>query len=136
MERRNIYISAYDRKRLMKLIRDSVNNPGKNYLKDLEKELNRGIEVEPEDMPADVITMNSRVRLRDLDSGEEMTYTLVFPEDADFRNNRISVLAPIGTALLGYHVGDIIEWEVPKGIRKIKVEELLYQPEAAGDYHL
>ncbi|MBN1332501.1 MAG: nucleoside diphosphate kinase regulator [Synergistales bacterium] len=136
MERRTIYISAYDRKRLMKLIRDSFNNPDKNYLKELEKELNRGTEVEPKDMPPDVITMNSRVRLRDLESGEEMMYILVFPEDADFRNNKISVLAPIGTALLGYRVGDIIEWKVPKGIRKIKVEELLYQPEAAGDFHL
>ena len=136
MDSRTIYISAFDRKRLMKLIRDTLNKPDKNYLKELEKELNRGIEVEPKDMPEDVITMNSRVRLSDLDSGEEMIYTLVFPEDSDFRNNRISVLAPIGTALLGYRVGDIIEWKVPKGIRKIKVEELLYQPEAAGDFHL
>jgi len=136
MDSRTIYISAFDRKRLMKLIRDTLNKPDKNYLKELEKELNRGIEVEPKDMPEDVITMNSRVRLSDLDSGEEMIYTLVFPEDSDFRKNRISVLAPIGTALLGYRVGDIIEWKVPKGIRKIKVEELLYQPEAAGDFHL
>ncbi|HPI97684.1 MAG TPA: nucleoside diphosphate kinase regulator, partial [Synergistales bacterium] len=117
MDSRTIYISAFDRKRLMKLIRDTLNKPDKNYLKELEKELNRGIEVEPKDMPEDVITMNSRVRLRDLESGEEMMYILVFPEDADFRNNKISVLAPIGTALLGYRVGDIIEWKVPKGIR-------------------
>lgn len=80
--------------------------------------------------------MNSMVRLKDLDSGEEMTYTLVFPDMADISSKKISILAPIGTALIGYKVGDSIEWEVPAGIRKLKVEEIVYQPEAAGDYHL
>jgi regulator of nucleoside diphosphate kinase len=65
-----------------------------------------------------------------------MTWTLVFPEDADIDQNRISVLAPIGTAMLGYSVGDTIEWPVPEGLRRIQVKEILYQPEAAGDYHL
>lgn len=134
MEERTIYISAYDKKRLLKLI--SRNIPGNNSLKELSKELDRAQVVEPEDMPGNVITMNSRVRLKDIDSGEEMEYTLVFPEDADFKQKRISILAPVGTALIGYSVGDIIEWQVPKGIRKLKVEELLYQPEAAGDYEL
>lgn len=134
MEERTIYISAYDKKRLMKLI--SRNTPGNNSLKELSKELDRAQVVEPEDMPGNVITMNSRVRLKDIDSGEEMEYTLVFPEDADFKQKRISILAPVGTALIGYSVGDIIEWQVPKGIRKLQVEELLYQPEAAGDYEL
>ena len=138
MKKRRLYITAFDRKRLMKLIEDNVNynNPDKNYLKELEKELNQGKIVEPKDIPKDVITMNSMVRLKDLDSGEEMTYTLVFPNMADISNNKISILAPIGTALIGYRVGDIIEWEVPAGLRRLKVEELLYQPEAAGDYHL
>jgi len=138
MKKRTIYINAFDRKRLMRLIEDSnnFNNPDKNYLKELEKELNRGKIVEPKDIPKDVITMNSMVRLKDLDSGEEMTYTLVFPGIADISKNKISILAPIGTALIGYKVGDIIEWKVPAGLRKLKVEEILYQPEAAGDYHL
>ncbi len=138
MKKRTIYINAFDRKRLMRLIEDSTNfnNPDKNYLKELEKELNRGKIVEPKDIPKDVITMNSMVRLKDLDSGEEMMYTLVFPGIADISKNKISILAPIGTALIGYRVGDIIEWEVPAGLRRLKVEEVLYQPEAAGDYHL
>ena len=138
MKKRTIYINAFDRKRLMRLIEDSTNfnNPDKNYLKELEKELNRGKIVEPKDIPKDVITMNSMVRLKDLDSGEEMMYTLVFPGIADISKNKISILAPIGTALIGYRVGDIIEWKVPAGLRKLKVEEILYQPEAAGDYHL
>ena len=138
MKERTLYITAFDRKRLMNLIEDNVsfNNPDKNYLKELEKELNRGKIVEPKDIPKNVITMNSMIRLKDLDSGEEMTYTLVFPSIADIGENKISVLAPIGTALIGYKVEDIIEWKVPAGLRKLKVEEILYQPEAAGDYHL
>ena len=138
MEKRTIYINAFDRKRLMKVIKDgtNLNNPDKNYLKELEKELNRGKIVKSKDIPKDVITMNSMVHLKDLDSGEEMTYTLAFPDMADISNNKISILAPIGTALIGYSVGDIIEWEVPAGLRKLKVEEILYQPEAAGDYNL
>jgi regulator of nucleoside diphosphate kinase len=108
----------------------------KKHLMDLEDELSRARVVPSKDIPEDVITMNSRVRLIDLDSGEEMTYSLVFPGDANVDENKISVLAPIGTALIGYSVGDMIEWKVPGGLKKLKVEEILYQPERAGDYHL
>jgi len=122
----------------MSLIENSnyLNNPDNNYLNELEKELNRGKIVEPKDIPKDVITMNSTVLLKDLDSEKEMKYTLVFPDVADISKNKLSILAPIGTALIGYKVGDIIEWEVPAGLRKLKVKEILYQPEAAGDYNL
>ncbi len=80
--------------------------------------------------------MNSRVRLSDISKAEKLVYTLVFPRDADSATGRISVLAPVGTAILGCRVGDIIEWQVPAGTRRLKIEEVLYQPEAAGDYHL
>lgn len=63
-------------------------------------------------------------------------YSMVFPGDANVAENKISVLAPIGTALIGYRVGDTIEWKVLGGLKKLKVEEILYQPERAGDYHL
>ena len=79
--------------------------------------------------------MNSVVRLRDLDSGETEEYELVYPADADMAHNRISVLAPIGTAILGYRLGDVIEWPVPAGLRRLRVEEVLYQPERAGVLH-
>ena len=92
--------------------------------------------VAPRDVPTDAVTMNSTVRLRDLGSGKELTYTLVFPNEADVDQGKISILAPIGTAMIGYREGDVIEWEVPSGLRRLKVEEVLYQPEAAGDYHL
>lgn len=134
-----IYITEIDRQRLEKLIeiagqRDDAAN--REYLRKLEHELDMAETVAPAEVPADVITMRSKVRLRDLTSGEEMIYTLVFPTEADSVDGKISVLAPIGTAMLGYRVGSVIEWQVPSGLRRIKVEEILYQPEAAGDYNL
>lgn len=134
-----IYITALDRQRLEKLIElagERSRRANHQYLSRLEEELERAETVAPEDVPADVITMRSKVRLRDLGSGEEMTYTLVFPSEADYGEGRISVLAPVGTAMLGYRAGETIEWEVPSGMRRLKVEEILYQPEAAGEYNL
>jgi len=80
--------------------------------------------------------MNSRVRLRDLRTGECETHTLVYPEAADLELGKLSVLAPLGTALLGSRTGEVIEFDTPGGVRRLKVERVLYQPEAAGDYHL
>ena len=138
MSIKHIYITDNDMARLRELILvvREFGQEEEKYLKELEKELDRGKVVKPQDIPANVITMNSEVYLRDLDTDEEITYRLVFPDRADAGEGQVSVLAPIGTALLGYSVGDIIEWEVPSGIAKLKVEKILYQPEAAGDYHL
>jgi regulator of nucleoside diphosphate kinase len=80
--------------------------------------------------------MNSRVRLRDLDSGEQMEVSLVYPSASDAAAKKISILAPIGTAILGYRKGDVVEWEVPAGMRRLEVEDVLYQPEASGDFSL
>ena len=138
MEARTIYITEFDMKRLRALIEDAkrLDRRGNEYLESLEAELDRGIRVAPAEVPPDVVTMNSRVRLVDLDTNEEMVYTLVFPNDADMAKSKISVLAPIGTAMLGYRVGDTFEWHVPDGIRRLRVKQVLYQPEAAGDYNL
>jgi regulator of nucleoside diphosphate kinase len=139
VEQTTIYITALDRQRLERLIElagERSRRLNHLYLARLEEELERAETVAPGDVPADVITMRSRVRLRDLDTGGEMVYTLVFPSEANFDDGKISVLAPVGTAMLGYRVGSLIEWEVPSGRRRLKVEELLYQPEAAGDYDL
>ena len=134
-----IYITAQDRQRLEKLIEiaDRSYGPANHeYLRKLEHELDRAETVASEEVPADVITMRSRVRLSDLDTGEEVVYTLVFPTEADFSEGKISVFAPIGTAMLGYREGSVIERQVPSGLRRLKVEEILYQPEAAGEYNL
>ncbi len=138
MAGRVIHITKYDMDRLLDLIEGMRSTPkaAKLNLDLLEKEINEGILVEPENVPEDVITMNSKVNVTDIESGEKMTYMLVFPSEANISKNKLSILAPLGMALLGYRKGDIIEWTVPSGIRKLKVEEIVYQPEAAGDYHL
>lgn len=138
MEERAIYITEYDLKRLRALVHGAkpAERRANPYLEDLEAELARGRVVAPTKVPPDVVTMNSRVQLVDLDTQEEMVYTLVYPQDADITQSKISVLAPIGTAMLGYRVGDTFLWQVPDGVRRLQVKQVLYQPEAAGDYHL
>ena len=130
-----IYITELDYNRLGGLIDRTRERNGvdREYLNKLEAELDRAEIVDPKDIPADVVTMRSKVRLKDLVSGESTTYSLVFPTEADSAEGKISVLAPIGTAILGYRQGDTIEWPVPSGVRKLKVEEILYQPESSGD---
>jgi len=134
-----IYITEVDLARLRRLIeaaRDSGVDSNTPYMNKLEGELDRANIVDPKEIPMDAITMRSKVRLKDLETRKEMIYSLVFPNEADVDEGRISVLAPVGTAMIGYRVGDVIEWEVPSGLRKLKVEEVLYQPEASGDYQL
>lgn len=134
----NIYITESDYNRLTALIEKTRESNGvdREYLNKLEAELDRAEIVDPKRIPANVITMRSIVRLKDLVSGEENTYSLVFPTEADFSQGKISVLAPIGTAILGYKRGDTIEWTVPAGLRRLKVDQVIYQPEAAGHFDL
>jgi regulator of nucleoside diphosphate kinase len=139
MTERTISLTEFDRKRLSELVQvaRSFSHRDQNHLRQLRAELDRAeTVVDPSHIPPDVVTMNSQVRLRDVDSGEEMTYTLVFPAEADLEEHRISVLAPVGTAILGYRAGDVVEWPVPAGTRRLRIQEVLYQPEAAGDFHL
>ena len=102
----------------------------------LRRELERARIVRSREVSERVVTMNSEVVLRDLGSGQEFTCRLSFPDDANVDGGRLSVLAPVGTAILGYREGSVIEWEVPAGTRRIRIEKILYQPEAAGDFHL
>jgi regulator of nucleoside diphosphate kinase len=138
MAERKIYITEFDKMRLEELI-EVAEEFGARDRKDLEalaEELARAEVVSSKDVPPDVVTMNSKIVLRDIDTSEEMTYVLVFPKNANIDAGAISVLAPVGTAILGYAKGDVIEWPVPSGIRRISIKEILYQPEAAGDLHL
>ncbi len=101
----------------------------------LNEELDRAQMCTPESMPHDVVTMNSRVKFRNLTTGEELTRTLVYPAQMTDSSAQLSVLAPVGAALLGLRTGDTIHWDLPGGPPLIwEVLELLYQPEAAGDY--
>lgn len=136
MAERKIHITEPDMARLRDLLASAKR---RNYHRDLavlEAELARASVVPPHRIPSDVVTMNSQVVLRDMQTRRNTTYTLVFPEDASLEDNRISVLAPIGMALLGQKKGDSIEWRVPAGIRRLKVLDVVFQPEAAGQFHL
>lgn len=136
MFNRQIVITDFDRRRLDALIAEQADHglAERHYLEDLQRELERAWSVDPCDVPPDVVTMNSTVRLRDLDTGDTETFTLVFPEESDVVRQRISVLAPIGTAILGYRAGDVVLWPVPQGRARLRVEQVLYQPERAGAF--
>ena len=138
MHERRLFITDTDRDRLEKLLLGTRqwSSRDKAHLQALEEELDKAYTVESREIPGDVVTMRSQVRVRDMKSGTEMDISVVFPSEADSEQGKISVLAPIGTALLGYRVGDVVEWKVPGGLRRLKVERILYQPEAAGHYHL
>ena len=138
MESRDIYITKYDLTRLRELLQVGISFAERDRasLESLQSELDRAHIVEPTAVPHDIVTMNSHVRLKDLKTNEETMYTLVFPSEANLEQQKISILAPIGTAILGYRAGDAVEWPVPGGIRKFRIEEILYQPEAAGHYSL
>ena len=134
MTRRTIILTTEDYQRLellltsnlAHLVGDSVR------LDELRAEMDRARVVPQHEVPKDAVTMNSTVALRDLDTNDLETYTLVYPDCADIANQRLSVLAPIGTAILGYRVGDELRWRVPAGWRRLKVEQVIFQPERDG----
>jgi regulator of nucleoside diphosphate kinase len=135
MTRPAIIINEFDAERIDRLLEQPAyaNSPVADALND---ELDRAQMLAPEAMPHDVVSMNSKVRFRDLTSGEERVRTLVFPAQATDSATQLSVLAPVGAALLGLKVGTAIPWELPGGApAHLEVLELLYQPEAAGEFH-
>ncbi|WP_166840109.1 nucleoside diphosphate kinase regulator [Rheinheimera pleomorphica] len=133
MKTPDIMLSATDFERLDKLL-SSLSEDTIGY-DTLSQELERATLVAPEALPADVVSMNSTVRFR-LANGKQSTLTLVYPKDLDQSGDKISILAPVGSALLGLKCGDTINWPLPSGnMSSITVEEVLYQPERAGLYH-
>jgi regulator of nucleoside diphosphate kinase len=129
---RTIFITEADLAELRTMIDRAHDNGEGLHLADLEAELKRARIVPAEDVPRDVVTMNSKVLLYDLDTRERELFTLVYPWQADADNYRISVLAPVGTAMIGCRVGDVIRWPVPGGIGRFRIEDLIYQPEREG----
>ncbi len=134
---KNIYVTQADYQSLRTLINSGKYNTtldGK-YLGALEAELLRATIVTETEIPSDVVTMNSVVCVENLGTGAQSTYQLVFPDKADFETGKISILAPIGTALIGERKGNVIKWQVPSGNVKLKIVKIEYQPEAAKDYN-
>ena len=132
--RRHIFITEDDMARLRELVRQGrmASRKDQKHLAELDEELDLAEVIEAGDVMPDVVTMHSTVRVRDVDSDTSKVYTLVFPVEADIDQERISVLAPIGTALLGFRSGDVFNWRTPGGTRRLQIEEVLFQPEAAG----
>ena len=133
MKKPTIVMTAADHKELTHAIAAAakLSERGRYETNALKAEISRAKVVNAgRNLPPDVITMNSRAELLDLERGERMEFTLVFPVDADIEAGKISVLAPLGTAMLGYRVGDEFEWPVPYGLRRLKVERVYFQPEA------
>ncbi len=137
---KQIHITAQDRHRLLDCLGVLQEYPDKRelpHIRYLEKEIARAqVILDPLTTPKDMITMRSRVKLRDMATQAQMECTLVYPSERAPENGRISVLAPLGAAMLGYRVGDTFEVDLPKGRTQFLVEAVTYQPESSGDYHL
>jgi regulator of nucleoside diphosphate kinase len=132
MRNHTIMITASDHARLTSMISRGVLSPReRDEARALQAELERAEIVPLHQVPPDVITMNSRAELLDLDTHERMEFTVVFPEEANLPEGKISVLAPVGTGMLGYRVGHTFEQRAPFGMRRLKVLSVKYQPEAA-----
>jgi len=101
------------------------------HLDELELELERALLVATDAVPADLVVMDSVVSVLDLANGERREYTLVYPAEADLDAGRISVLAPLGTALLGYREGDDVEWLMPGGLRRLRIVKVRSRHETA-----
>lgn len=132
--RPDIVISSVDADRLENLLETlPAGAPGKA---ELEAELSRARIVDSKEVPPHVVTMNSTVKFKVQSSEEEFRMTLVYPKDLGDAGDKISILAPVGSALLGLSQGDEIEWPKPGGgSLRVRIEEVLYQPERAGEYH-
>jgi regulator of nucleoside diphosphate kinase len=134
---RTVFVTRPDFERLTQLLETHVSRRDKPALTALEEELGRAVVVESSKIPPNVVTMNTRVQFEDLDIGERTEVTLVYPQDGNVDESKISVLAPVGSALLGLSVGQSISWPLP-GVktRNLRVVSVIYQPEAADDREL
>ncbi len=135
MGERTIYLSETDLERLERHMAGlrrwgSRETRDRQRLEGLEAELDRAPVLPVDALPRDVVTMHTPVRVTDLEDGHQRTLMLVFPEETDSARGKISVLAPIGTALLGYRVGDTVTWQVPDGLRRFRIDAILSAPGA------
>lgn len=133
-----IVITELDRRRLVGLVETLRQRGGADapYLEDLEVEIERADVVAPADVPSTIVTMNSTVEVEDVESGRKREVTVVFPEKARLGTHCISVLAPMGAALLGARVGQAVQWSAPRRAQTARILRVVYQPEAAGDFEL
>lgn len=136
MTNSKLVLTHIDHVRLSKLLLEEKekNKLDQGSLEKLNDELERATKVDPESIDPDVVTMNSVVKFTDMTTNRKMELKIVYPKDSDIKKNYVSVLAPVGMALLGYKKGDIVEWSVPGGHRKFLINAIIYQPEKNGEY--
>ncbi|QJQ96277.1 MULTISPECIES: nucleoside diphosphate kinase regulator [Halomonadaceae] len=135
MSRPTIVINRLDAERLQRLI-DAATDKDQEVAEVLERELERGEIVDPEEMPADVVTMNSQVQFTDLTREKQLIRTLVYPRSLADTPDGLSVMAPIGAALLGLREGDVIDWALPGGSpARLRIDAVLWQPEREKQFH-
>jgi regulator of nucleoside diphosphate kinase len=134
----NVLMTDADTRRLRELTRrlKASGRSRTDHIAALKHRMSTADIVSPEDIPRNVVTMNSRVRLRDIDTGKRQILTLADPFGISMFGDRLSVAGPCGTALLGKRVGQIVEWKLGARTRRFRIEKVIYQPEAAGDFHL
>ena len=124
----SIYLTQADLDRLFDLVETYSAGPGADRLQQFERELVRAVVVPRDEIPADIVTMNSRVVFEDETTGERREITLVYPKQADIASGKVSVLVPVGTALLGVRIGQSIDWELPNGAKhRYKVVAIPFQ---------
>lgn len=135
---KKVTLTKNDYTRIYKAITDAKNSKtiNSNEAEKLLSELSKAEIVPSEKIDKDVVTMNSEVKLFFKNTQKDQSFKIVYPQDANLKENKISIFSPIATALIGYKIGDEIEWIVPGGMTKIKIVDLIYQPEAAGDFDL
>ncbi len=133
-----IILSRLDYARIKKCINDAKKSKSitDNEAESLLNELESAKIVEPGAIPPNVVTMNSVIKISFLKHKKQVQFQIVYPDQANLKENKISIFSPIATALIGYRTGDEIEWIVPAGLTKIRIDEIIYQPEAAGDFNL
>ena len=131
MQQRDVLLTDIDSSRLQSLIEGSklrdMRDVGSAEM--LERHLDEADVMPATHIHPDVVTMDSEVLVTDIGSGEAFSFHVVFPRSADASEGRISVLEPLGMAVLGRSVGDRIKWEAPGGLRTLRVEDVIYQPE-------
>ncbi len=134
----DIVLTEFDRRRLAGMLQVLRKRSGIDpwNLDALEVELGRARVVPPDRVPPTVVTMNSRVRLCDLDSGAQLVVSLVFPAEQTANDAGVPVLSPLGLALLGCRAGDVMEWRTQEGLRRLRVDAVIYQPEAEGNFYM
>ena len=135
---KQLKLTDVDRLRLREMMAslETLKYPFRGFVRRLGEEIAGAAIVPAASVEPDVVTMNSHVRIADLDTGAAESITLVYPTESDMLRSRLSVLSPLGIELLGQRAGDTIEWSVAGGLRRVRIDRVLYQPEAAGHFHL